>query len=1436
MKIARNLFTVLTGVCLVFTVRAQDFSNRGKEFWLAYCYHVGMINPGGPPTMTLYLTSDVSTTYTVEIFGTAVIQAGTINAGQVVTVIVPPAYFINDEGTFARRSIHVTAAKSIVVYSYITRSQASGASLNLPVQVLGKEYYAMSFTQISNEPNSNSYVTIVAVEDNTTVEITPSANTKNGWSANNTYSVNLNKGDIYQVLGAMHNPDDGKGADLTGTHVKSVSSGTQGCKRIAVFSGSGKLRIPEACNSTSSDNLYQQLYPVGSWGLHYLTAPSYSNPYNYYRIAKSNPAANVYVNGNLIPASSFVNGIWYELFNNIPNYIQSDLPISVAQYFPTQGCNGNTALGDPDMIVLNPLEQTIDRVTLVSSNLVAPGTQTHHLQVIIPNGGTSLSSFRLDGHPVSGWAVHPANPSFSYIYLADVGQGYHTLASDSGFNALAYGFAAAESYGYSAGSNVKDLYQFISIRNQYATVNFPAGCRNSPFNFAMTFPYQPTEISWKFFGLFSDTTIFSPAYDSTWIVNGRQLYRYSLPGTYAVPAAGSYPVEVIAQNPSADGCSGEQQIDYDLQVFERPTVDFSFSTKGCVTDAVQFTGTINANGRTVVSQAWSFGDASTAGGSTATHTYGAAGSYNAGYNVITDVGCISDTATKTIAVSDAPVADFQIPTPICSNGSSVFNDQSTAPPGPAINKWTWNFGDVSAAVVSSTSAPQTHVYGVAGNATVTLVVESGSGCKSLPISKPVSIHPSAIPAFSFTNACLPSGLSNFTDQSTIAGGSIVNWSWDFGDGGIASIASPSHNYTTTGPFNVNLAVTSDAGCISTLTRVMDKIYAQPQAAFTAPVKVCTGSTGILQDASTAPGSSVTGWQWQFADGSTSSQTNPSISFSGNGPFDVSLIVTSAAGCISAPALQAVIVDPLPVAAFAIGSAGCAGQPVLFADQSTAAAGTIVKWTWDYGDGSAAINAVTAASSHTYQSTGSYSPKLTVTTDEGCVSIVHAAALTVHPVPEAGFVIPGNCVDDPSSAFTDTSKIADGSAASFMYNWDFGDAHASPGNPNTSVAQHPQHKYTAADLYQVTEMVTSNAGCSNSVTRAVMINGSVPVPRFAFPAIAVCGGDTIEITDRSIVSPGNVIRVEVYWDYQNDPTDKSVADWPTAQTIFSHKYPSFISPTTLTRTIRYVAYSGQTCVQYLDSVIVLHALPDLAFDPVQGVCNNAPSFQLPAPRVVNSEEGGGSFTGKAVSSSGMFTPTRATAGSNDIAYHFTSTDGCMADTHETIDIFAVPSVNAGPDKQVLQGKTVQLTPVIQSTDPVSITWSPDAWLDDPAVRTPEASPPDDVMYTVTVSSAKGCIASDNVFVKVLKAPQIPNIFSPNGDGIHDTWQIPNLAGYPGCTIDVYNRYGQLILHENGYEKPWDGRVNGQPVPVGTYYYIIDPRNGRPKLSGYVDIVR
>ncbi|MCR8561679.1 VCBS repeat-containing protein [Mucilaginibacter sp. BJC16-A38] len=84
--------------------------------------------------------------------------------------------------------------------------------------------------------------------------------------------------------------------------------------------------------------------------------------------------------------------------------------------------------------------------------------------------------------------------------------------------------------------------------------------------------------------------------------------------------------------------------------------------------------------------------------------------------------------------------------------------------------------------------------------------------------------------------------------------------------------------------------------------------------------------------------------------------------------------------------------------------------------------------------------------------------------------------------------------------------------------------------------------------------------------------------------------------------------------------------------------------------------------------------------------------------------------------------------------------------------------------------------------------------------------------------------------------IPNTFTPNGDGINDLWNISAITSYPNSSITVYTRYGSLVYRSTGYAKAWDGTYNGSTLPVGTYYYLIDLKNGKKPLSGPITIIR
>jgi len=185
----------------------------------------------------------------------------------------------------------------------------------------------------------------------------------------------------------------------------------------------------------------------------------------------------------------------------------------------------------------------------------------------------------------------------------------------------------------------------------------------------------------------------------------------------------------------------------------------------------------------------------------------------------------------------------------------------------------------------------------------------------------------------------------------------------------------------------------------------------------------------------------------------------------------------------------------------------------------------------------------------------------------------------------------------------------------------------------------------------------------------------------------------------------------------------------------------------------------------------------------------------------------------------------------------SNDGCYDDTKSvTVTVNKIPTANGGGDKVIFEGQSVQLNGVVGGDNITNYYWTPTTGLDNPNSITPNASPKDDITYTLTVISQTCGTASSNVFVKVYKKITIPNAFTPNSDGINDLWNIDALITYPSCLVTVFDRNGQKVYQSIGYPKPWDGTHGGSPLPTGTYYYVIDLKNNTPKLSGWVVIIR
>jgi gliding motility-associated-like protein len=126
---------------------------------------------------------------------------------------------------------------------------------------------------------------------------------------------------------------------------------------------------------------------------------------------------------------------------------------------------------------------------------------------------------------------------------------------------------------------------------------------------------------------------------------------------------------------------------------------------------------------------------------------------------------------------------------------------------------------------------------------------------------------------------------------------------------------------------------------------------------------------------------------------------------------------------------------------------------------------------------------------------------------------------------------------------------------------------------------------------------------------------------------------------------------------------------------------------------------------------------------------------------------------------------------------------------------------------------------------------------PALLAPTVNPTDTITYTLYALPGQGCPAvADNVFVLVYKKLKVPNAFSPNGDGINDTWVITGLNTYPEAILRVYSRNGMLMFQSRANGIAWDGTYQGKPLPIATYYYVIDLNAGIAPVSGWVVIFR
>jgi gliding motility-associated-like protein len=825
-------------------VYGQNLSNRGTEFWLGYGFQYSFFHepPVNTQELQVYVSTRAAANVTVTVMNTGWSRTLAVPANSVDFSITIPKSGPDDarilrEG-LSNRAIRIQSDVPVAAYAHQYNTQVSGATMLMPLETYGRTYFSVNYAQfksgsthpydpvntMANGDDWYSWFYVVAPEDGTRVRITPSDSTQGGWLPGNTYTVDLKKGEIYNVMGllrARSGPAWQASKDLTGSRIVSVT-GTDGkCHPIAVFSGSGGIRL---CRGDGGEYMGQQMLPARAWGSRYLTYHMVNNtqtdistPFlNFYRVCVTDPSTVVRRNGQ--PLNGLVNGTYYEFGSTTGDYITSDKPVLVSQYTPNanQCATMNIiSYGDPEMIYLSPIEQGQDSILFFTPRKAFIDYVYGSIYLPTP----AIPSLRVDGSalPASNIIPHPTLPSYSVALARFTGPAApHRITCDSIFNAYIYGIGLFESYGFNAGTLVNDLNSSSFFRNVYRTV---AGsdsftCPKTPFRAYVEIAYAVDRLHWRLSevpGLNPgrDTIIPTPTPVATFLRHGRTYYRYSLDVDLTLPLPGTYDIPFTYSAPDIDQCDRTESGTVRVVVKPGPRADFDTTGTYCLKDTIQLRGTSDTTGFRPVAYRWDFTDATRQDTRDARKRFATDGNQPVRYRVFTDIGCTGDTIKQVriqqtqglaVAVRGNPCRDS-----VLSFRSSILSSQTGS-------RWFWDFGD-GTVDSSRTSDSSRHAY-VSAAAVIRYrhwVVGPG-GCPSDTATGSLTIHPTPpAPVIEIISDTLcPGRLIRIDARVSYA---VRSWAWDLGDGIRLSSHPPvSRTFPLPGTYPVRLSVIDGNGC------------------------------------------------------------------------------------------------------------------------------------------------------------------------------------------------------------------------------------------------------------------------------------------------------------------------------------------------------------------------------------------------------------------------------------------------------------------------------------------------------------------------------------------------------------------------------------------------------------------------------------------------
>ena len=880
---------------------------------------------------------------------------------------------------------------------------------------------------------------------------------------------------------------------------------------------------------------------------------------------------------------------------------------------------------------------------------------------------------------------------------------------------------------------------------------------------------------------------------------GFSIYSGSTPNASPIPSTASIgKTEYQVSQVSNDGCES-QRVSLWVEILSAPTMAPTSPSQTYCQDAVATPLTITSTLPASTNAVWFNTPTPTItdlGSTTAPipgTTISDVGTKDYGVKLVSTIGCgESPITTVSVTVNPKPTAPIDPATTACQNGTISLPASLPLPPaGHNVVWWGTNAsgGTPSIPTLPSTATVGTQTfYASFRNAT--------TNCESDRATITFRVHP--LPdadILGSTTICQNTPIA-LTLRAT--GGLLSNYSFIYqevgGSGGpINVVADP-----TTNDFSINTISTATPGTkIFNLLSVTDGRCSRPFTAKSATVTI---------------------------------KSNPAANLSINTPVV----------CEGAPAPQLTFTA----------SGGAGTYTFTYQTSGTGGSQTITSNSSGIAILTVPTNAPNTALTYELLSV-SYTDVITCTSPTPGNSRI----VTIHPLPNAGVSIMG--VTDPNPRFCQSSPepqllftASTGTAPyTFTYTSQLGSAptvNASV-DPLASPTINIPTNVPGIHTFRPVEIRDAN-GCKRDLSGLAPLAVEIlatPDADINASAASVCQNAAAP----SVVFTGKLGTPSYTFEYDINGTIQTPASSSGTQTATLNVSTSVDN--TFVYTLRSVAYTvgTTTCSKALSSSksIKVHSLPIASLNTPAAnilVCKDdaRPQFTF------NGTSGTSPYTfeytrnGTAMTASGVSHLERVSTNiAENIQYRLTGisdANGCRQTATGSVDIEVapIPVVNAGAPVWIMSGQDALLNASASNATGLTYQWSPPMFVDNPNKLQPLARPLSTTTFTLTAISDKGCSNSSSVLVTVLFQPEIPNTFTPNGDGANDRWEIKNLESYPNAVVEVYNTAGQVVFKSTGFYSPWDGTRNGMKLPVGTYYYVIHTRFNNVKRTGFITLLR